>query len=95
MSDRGRSHDSVVLVDQSGRVLFRRGFEGSQLQQSTELSLGHKLLPKIDELADQDIPKLLPVSVEAKGIERLKLEGVSRGGCLVPKKPEHTAIPKA
>lgn len=82
MSDYGRSHDSVVLVDQSGRVLFRRGVEGLPSNQTAELSLGHKLLPKIDDLSDQDIPKLLPVSVEAKGIERLKLEGVSRGVAL-------------
>ncbi|MGY3670613.1 MULTISPECIES: sigma-54-dependent Fis family transcriptional regulator [unclassified Marinovum] len=79
VSEYFRTHHSVVLVDQSGRVLFRRGFVESQLQRAKELSVGHKLLPKLAGLSDQDIPKLLPLSVEAEGIERLKLDGESRG----------------
>lgn len=93
MSDYGRSHDSVVLVDQSGRILFRRGVEGSYLQQSAELSLGNKLLPKIEDLGDQEISGLLPISVEAEGIERLKLEGVSRGVALFLKNRENKPRP--
>ncbi|PJE36495.1 sigma-54-dependent Fis family transcriptional regulator [Pseudooceanicola lipolyticus] len=82
MSDYSRAHDSVVLVDQTGRVLFRRGLEEDLLRRAKELSVGHKLLPKLDGLSDQEIPKLLPLSVEAEGIERLKLEGVFRGAAL-------------
>ena len=82
VSDYSRAHESVVLVDQSGRVLFRRGFEEDMLRQAKELSVGHKLLPKLEGLSDQDIPKLLPLNVEAEGIERLKLEGVFRGAAL-------------
>ncbi|WP_323766086.1 sigma-54-dependent Fis family transcriptional regulator [Marinovum sp.] len=82
MSDYSRAHDSVVLVDQTGRVLFRRGFDKEMLQRAKELSVGHKLLPKLAGLSDQDIPKLLPLNVEAEGIERLKLEGVFRGAAL-------------
>lgn len=82
MSDYSRAHDSVVLVDQTGRVLFRRGFNNDVLKRAKELSVGHKLLPKLAGLSDQDIPKLLPLNVEAEGIERLKLEGVFRGAAL-------------
>ena len=82
MSDYSRAHDGVVLVDQSGRVLFRRGLGDDLLRRARELSVGHKLLPKLEGLSDQDIPKLLPLSVEAEGIERLKLEGVFRGAAL-------------
>lgn len=82
MSDYSRAHDSVVLVDQSGRILFRRGLDGDPLRRAKELSVGHKLLPKLEGLSDQDIPKLLPRDVEAEGIERLKLEGVFRGAAL-------------
>lgn len=82
MSDYSRAHDGVVLVDQSGRVLFRRGLEDGVLRTARELSVGHKLLPKLEGLSDQDIPKLLPLSVEAEGIERLQLEGVFRGAAL-------------
>ena len=82
MSEYSRAHDSVVLVDQTGRVLFRRGLDEDVLRRATELSVGHKLLPKLEGLSDQDIPKLLPLNVEAEGIERLKLEGVFRGAAL-------------
>ncbi len=82
MSDYSRAHDSVVLVDQTGRVLFRRGFGEDMLRRAKELSVGHKLLPKLAGLSDQDIPKLLPLNVEAEGIERLKLDGVFRGAAL-------------
>lgn len=82
MSDYSRAHDSVVLVDQTGRVLFRRGFGEDMLRRAKELSVGHKLLPKLEGLSDHDIPKLLPMNVEAEGIERLKLEGVYRGAAL-------------
>ncbi|NSY40996.1 sigma-54-dependent Fis family transcriptional regulator [Leisingera sp. ANG59] len=82
MSDYSRAHDSVVLVDQSGRVLFRRGLDDDPKRRTKELSVGHKLLPKLEGLSDQDIPKLLPLNVEAEGIERLKLEGVFRGAAL-------------
>lgn len=82
MSDYSRVHDSVVLVDQTGRVLFRRGLEGDVRRRTKELTVGHKLLPKLEGLSDQDIPKLLPLSVEAQGIERLKLDGVFRGAAL-------------
>ncbi|MDK3075003.1 sigma-54-dependent Fis family transcriptional regulator [Sedimentitalea sp. JM2-8] len=82
MSDYGRAHDGVVLVDQTGRVLFRRGLADDLLRRAKELTVGHKLLPKLEGLSDQDIPKLLPLSVEAKGVERLKLEGVDRGAAL-------------
>lgn len=82
MSNYSRAHDSVVLVDQSGRVLFRRGIEDEVLRGVKELSVGHKLLPKLEDLSDQDIPRLLPMSVEAEGIERMKLEGVFRGAAL-------------
>ncbi|AHD09181.1 sigma-54-dependent Fis family transcriptional regulator [Phaeobacter gallaeciensis] len=82
MSDYGRAHDGVVLVDESGSVLFRRGLDDDPLRQSKELLIGHKLLPKLEGLSDQDIPKLLPLNVEAEGIERLKLEGVFRGAAL-------------
>ncbi len=82
MSENSRMHDSVVLVDQTGRVLFRRGFEEDPLRRAKELTVGHKLLPKLEGLPDQDIPKLLPLNVQAEGIERLKLEGVFRGAAL-------------
>ncbi|TCS65628.1 transcriptional regulator of acetoin/glycerol metabolism [Primorskyibacter sedentarius] len=89
MSDYSRAHDSVVLVDQTGRVLFRRGFGEDMLRRAKELSVGHKLLPKLEGLTDQDIPKLLPLNVEAEGIERLKLEGVYRGLALFLKNKEN------
>lgn len=82
MSDYSRGQNGVVLVDQSGRVLFRRGLGDEVLRGAVELSVGHKLLPKLEGLSDQDIPKLLPLSVEAEGVERLKLEGVDRGAAL-------------
>ena len=82
VSDHGRAHDSVVLVDHSGRVLFRRGLEEDVLQDAAELAVGYKLLPKLEGLSDQDIPKLLPVSVEAQGVEWLKLEGEFRGAAV-------------
>ena len=82
MSDHGRAHDGVVLVDQSGQVLFRRGLEEDVLCRAKELAVGHKLLPKLEGLSDQDIPKLLPLGVEAQGIERLKLAGQYRGAAV-------------
>lgn len=82
MSDHGRAHDSVVLVDQTGRVLFRRGLEEDVLRSASELAVGHKLLPKLDGLSDQDIPKHLPLSVEAQGVEWLELEGEFRGAAV-------------
>lgn len=82
MSEYSRVHDSVVLVDQNGRVLFRRGLDDDLLKRVRELSVGHKLLPKLEGLSDKDIPKLLPLSVEAQGIERLKLGGENRGAAL-------------
>ncbi len=93
MSDYSRAHESVVLVDQTGRVLFRRGFEADMLRRAKELSVGHKLLPKLEGLSDQDIPKLLPLNVEAEGIERLKLEGVFRGAALFLK--DKSRLPRA
>lgn len=82
MSNHWRAHDSVVLLDQTGRVLFRRGLDDNPYAYTRELSVGHKLLPKLEDLSDLDIPKLLPMNVEAAGIERLRLEGVCRGAAL-------------
>ena len=82
MSDLSRVNDSVLLVDQSGRILFRRGLDEETLTRAKELSVGHKLLPKLEGLDDLDISKHLPTSIQAKGIERLKLEGVYRGAAL-------------
>ncbi|WP_232825020.1 sigma-54-dependent Fis family transcriptional regulator [Primorskyibacter marinus] len=79
MSNHSRAHDSVILVDQTGRVLFRRGLETDVLRRTKELSVGHKLLPKLEGLSDQEIPNFLPLSIETQGIERLNLEGVFRG----------------
>ena len=82
MSDFSRVNESVLLVDQSGRILFRRGLDEETLTRAKELSVGHKLLPKLEGLNDLDISKHLPTSIQAKGIERLKLEGVYRGAAL-------------
>ncbi|MDW3224349.1 MAG: sigma-54-dependent Fis family transcriptional regulator [Paracoccaceae bacterium] len=82
LSDQGRGNDGVVLVDQSGRVQFRRGLETDHLERGRELTVGHKLLPKLEGLTDQDIPKLLPVNLETRGIERLRLDGEFRGAAV-------------
>ncbi|MGB0905697.1 MAG: sigma-54-dependent Fis family transcriptional regulator, partial [Mangrovicoccus sp.] len=82
MSNYSRAQNSVVLVDQTGRVLFRRGLGEDVLRHSKELSIGHKLLPKLERLSDQDIPNLLPLPFEAQGIERLNFDGVCRGAAL-------------
>lgn len=82
VSDFSRVNESVVLVDLNGRILFRRGLDDETLIRAKELSIGHRLLPKLEGLADRDIPKHLPTNVEAKGIERLQLEGVYRGAAL-------------
>ncbi|WP_323776079.1 sigma-54-dependent Fis family transcriptional regulator [Leisingera sp.] len=82
VSDYSRVNDSVILLDKDGRILFRRGLDEEVLSSVKELAVGHKLLPKLEELADKDIPTLLPLSVEASGIGRLKLEGVDRGAAL-------------
>lgn len=54
-------------------------------------------MPKLEGLSDLDIPKLLPLSLEAEGIERLKLGGVFRGAALflrdknkLARKPDET-----
>lgn len=93
MSEYSRAHNGVILLDKNGRILFRRGLDGNSIARSKELEVGHKLLPKLEELSDKEITNLLPLNIEAEGIERLKLEGVYRGAALFLKNPDRQKRP--
>lgn len=82
MSEYSRVHRGVILLDKNGHILFRRGVDEKTLLQSKELEVGHKLLPKLEELSDGEITRLLPLSIETEGVERLKFEGIYRGAAL-------------
>ncbi len=82
MSDYSHVDNSVLLLDPTGRILFRRGLEDRDFPQVAELSVGHKLLPKLEDFRDVDLPKFLPPNVRARGIERLIFENTPRGAAL-------------
>lgn len=82
MSDYSHLDASVLLLDRDGRILFRRGVDDKTLPPSTQLSVGHKLLPKLDEVSDRDLQRYLPQHVEARGLERLVFENTWRGAAL-------------
>ena len=82
MSDYSHVDNSVLLLDPTGRILFRRGLEDRDFPEVAELSVGHKLLPKLEDFRDVDLPKFLPANVRARGIERLIFENTPRGAAL-------------
>lgn len=77
-----RTDSSVLLLDSSGRIVFRRGVDEARFPASDKLIVGHKLLPDIDGISDKDLPRLLPPDVQAQGLERLILGNAYRGAAL-------------
>ena len=82
LSDYSHVDNSVLLLDQNGRILFRRGLVEKDFPSVAELSVGHKLLPKLDAFRDDDLQKFLPPNVQANGLERLMFENTQRGAAL-------------
>lgn len=82
LSDYSHVDNSVLLLDANGRILFRRGLEDRDFPQLSELSVGHKLLPKLEDFRDADLQKFLPPNVQAQGIERLIFQNAPRGAAL-------------
>ena len=77
-----RADSSVLLLDSSGRIVFRRGVDEARFPASDKLIVGHKLLPDLDGISDKDLPRLLPPEVQAQGLERLILGNAYRGAAL-------------
>jgi transcriptional regulator of acetoin/glycerol metabolism len=77
-----RTDSSVLLLDSSGRIVFRRGVDEARFPASDRLIVGHKLLPDIDGISDKDLPRLLPPDVQAQGLEHLILGNAYRGAAL-------------
>ena len=82
MSDHERTAGGLLLLDQTGRICFRRGLEETPLLQRKEFSVGNQLLPELPNLDESDVRKMLPKGIEAEGLEPLVLQGESRGAAL-------------
>ncbi len=82
MSEYDRTSGGLLLLDQTGRIWFRRGLEETPLQRKKELSVGHQLLPDLGNLEAREINGLLPRGVEAEGVERLLMQGQPRGAAV-------------
>lgn len=82
MSDHERTSGGLLLLDQNGRVWFRRGLEETALNQRKEFAVGHQLLPELPTLDASDLQRVLPRGVVAEGFETLKLQGQTRGAAL-------------
>lgn len=74
--------DAVLLLDRSGRIMFRRAVDEKTFPSSSALSIGHKLLPELDAFSEKDLPRFLPPNVEAQGLERLIVNNSYRGAAL-------------
>lgn len=74
--------NAVLLLDRSGRIMFRRAVDERSFPDASELSVGHKLLPELDALAEKDLQRFLPPRVEAQGLERLIIDNSYRGAAL-------------
>jgi len=77
-----RADSSVLLLDISGRIIFRRVIDDASFPACDKLIVGHKLLPDLDGFSDQDLPRLLPPEVQAQGLERLVFGNAYRGAAL-------------
>lgn len=82
MSDHERTSGGLLLLDQNGRIWFRRGLDETPLIEKKEFAVGHQLLPELLDLDVADLQGLLPRGVEAEGLEHLRLKGQSRGAAL-------------
>lgn len=82
LSEHSRLENRVLLLDKDGRILFRKGLDGKNDPSLQNLTVGRKLLPKLDDVSDQDLLRALPAGVQAQGLERLMLEGAPRGAAL-------------
>lgn len=82
MSERAQLDNKVLLLDRNGRILFRRGLDDKEHPAVGSLALGSRLLPKLDGHSDQDLVKLLPPAIEARGLELLYFDGANRGAAL-------------
>ncbi|WP_353476683.1 sigma-54-dependent Fis family transcriptional regulator (plasmid) [Salipiger sp. H15] len=82
LSDYSRMDNSVLLLDCSGRILFRKGLDEPTHRPIADLAVGYKLLPQLSSISEKDLQKFLPPSIEAQALEMLSSEGVSRGAAL-------------
>ncbi|SFC29851.1 sigma-54-dependent Fis family transcriptional regulator [Tropicimonas isoalkanivorans] len=82
MSDHGRASDSVILLDKTGRIQFRRGLDDMLFSRPDKLAVGRKLLPEVEDVAGLDLGKILPPELKPRGLERLNFEGTYRGAAL-------------
>lgn len=85
--------EAALLLDRSGRILFRRAFDEKAFPPSLALSIGNKLLPEIEAFADRDLPRFLPPNVEAQRLERLIVDNRYRGAALFLKCDRKPAPP--
>lgn len=82
MSDFSRVGNSVILLDKTGRVQFRRGLDEKLHIPHAKLAIGSKVLPQLPDFSKFDIREILPPEIEAQGLERLDFEGDYRGAAL-------------
>jgi transcriptional regulator of acetoin/glycerol metabolism len=73
--------NSFLLLDQNGRIMFRRGIDETS-DPSDKLLVGRKLLPELSAFSDKDLPRLLPPEVRVEGLERLILGNSACGAAL-------------
>ncbi|WP_138465866.1 sigma-54-dependent Fis family transcriptional regulator [Poseidonocella sp. HB161398] len=81
-SETGLSSRSVLLLDNSGRIVYRRGLEDRLELPKPEFAVGRQLLPLTSSMSEPDIRAALPPDLETSGIERLTCDGRLRGAAL-------------
>lgn len=84
------SRDAVVILDQTGRVMYHRFPSGPGRDQKT-FSLGQQFIPLTGSMSDQDIARAVPPHLKPSGIGRLFLDGEFSGAALVL--PPRAAVP--
>ncbi|MFV0383123.1 sigma-54-dependent Fis family transcriptional regulator [Paracoccus sp. (in: a-proteobacteria)] len=91
-SDNGRPGNGVLLLDNVGRILFRRGLDDRLYQGRARLAVGKQLVSLTSEMSDGEIIAALPPEIETTGIERLETDGHLRGAALFIKPLVRTGV---
>ncbi len=79
------SEDGILILDRSGRVLHRAGFERLILTDGTEMDtrMGHRLVHLAGEPSADAVAAALPSTLTCRGVSNLSIDGEVRGMAVI------------
>lgn len=91
------SDDGIVILDRSGRVLHRSGFERLILADGTEVDtrIGQRLIDLKGDPSPDSVAAALPAALGCRGVSALNIDGELRGLAVVLRSGRVTRRPAA